>query len=286
MDCLYPLASVGLLLNSVVILLVSTSKEIRKSPTMFLILSVAVCDFLMGIWCVLTVTFNIFPDSDEDVKSFTYHGNFPDRKSFHFMCPFMVFIFGVAQLTTVMMSLLLTVERYLVIVYSMSPEFRMTKNISAICVCVTRCTAVAYNIYSVFLLSGDQRERNSSVNSYLCTASSTNIEVTGWTFGTPVSTFFRAFYILICLSTISLYIHMYIVVRKSSTQMGVKQEGVLKRRLALLVLTNLLFIIIPLSLTPLFSNTGLCSWIWVWSTRLIWYVCRLWDMVFSWRFER
>ena len=26
--------------------------------------------------------------------------------------------------------------------------------------------------------------------------------------------------------------------------------------------------------------------IWVWSTRLIWYVCRLWDMVFSWRFER
>ena len=25
--------------------------------------------------------------------------------------------------------------------------------------------------------------------------------------------------------------------------------------------------------------------IWVWSTRLIWYVCRLWDMVFSWHFE-
>ena len=31
---------------------------------------------------------------------------------------------------------------------------------------------------------------------------------------------------------------------------------------------------------------GRVRWIWVWSTRLIWYVCRLWDMVFSWRFER
>ena len=31
---------------------------------------------------------------------------------------------------------------------------------------------------------------------------------------------------------------------------------------------------------------GRVRWIWVWSTRLIWYVCRLWDMVLSWRFER
>ena len=28
------------------------------------------------------------------------------------------------------------------------------------------------------------------------------------------------------------------------------------------------------------------DFMWVWSTRLIWYVCRLWDMVFSWRLER
>ena len=31
---------------------------------------------------------------------------------------------------------------------------------------------------------------------------------------------------------------------------------------------------------------GRVRWIWVWSTRLTWYVCRLWDVVFSWRFER
>ena len=83
MDCLYPLASLGLLLNLFVILLVSTAKELRKSPTMFLILNMAVCDFFMGLWCVLTATFNIFPDSDEDVNSFTYHGKYLDQKSFH-----------------------------------------------------------------------------------------------------------------------------------------------------------------------------------------------------------
>ena len=110
MDCLYPLMSNGLLLNSVVILLVSTSKELRKSPTMFLILSLAVCDFFMGLWCVLTETFNILPDSDEVVKAFTYHGKYLDLDSFYFMCPYMVFIFSVAQFTTVMTSLFLSVE--------------------------------------------------------------------------------------------------------------------------------------------------------------------------------
>ena len=257
LDCLYPLTSVGLLLNSVVVLLVSTTKDLRKSPTVFLILNVAVCDFFMGLWCVLTATFNRLPDSVDEVEAITYYLKFPDHNSFPLVCPYMVLIFSVAQLTTVMTSLFLTVERYLVIVYSMNPDVRMTKKISAICVCVTWCTAVAYNIYSVFLVSGIQQERNRASNSYLCTASGNIIGVKGWYFGTPMSTFLGAFYILIFLCTIPLYIHMYIVVRKSSTQMGVKREGALARKLALLVLTNLLFSTIPLSLAPLFSNTGL-----------------------------
>ena len=257
LDCLYPLASVGLLLNSFVILLVSTSKELRKSPTMFLILNMAVCDFFMGIWCVLAATFNLFPDNDEQIQSLTtIFELLTDNSSFYSVCPYLVFVFGVAQLTTVMTSLFLTVERYLVIVYSMNPDVRMTKNISAICVCVTWCTAIAYNIYSVFLLSDDHRKNNIRVNLYLCTASGNNIVVTGWKFGMPLSSLLGGFYILIFFCTLPLYIHIYIVVRKSSTQMGVKREGALARKLALLVLTNLLFSTIPLSLVPLISNTG------------------------------
>ena len=255
LDCLYPLASVGLLLNAVVTLMVPMSKDLRKSPTVILIWNMALCDFLMGLWCVLIATFNVFPDSDDDVQLITYHGKYPDSSSFFVICRFLSFIFCVTQIATVMTSLFLTVERYLVIVYSMKPDVRMTKKISAICVCVTWCTAVAYNIYSVFLLSDYNRKMNIGANYYLCTASGNSIGVTsGWKFRIPMSTFLGVFYILIFLCTIPLYIHIFIVVRKSSTQMGVKREGALARKLALLVITNLLFSTIPLSLAPLFSN--------------------------------
>ena len=263
MDCQYPLASVGLLLNSVVILLVSTSNQHRKSPTILLILNMAVCDFLTGLWCVLTATFNLFPDSNKEVQAMTYYGNFkyPGWSSFFVFCMYMSFIFCVAQIATVKTSLFLTVERYLVIVCSMNPDVRMTKKISATCICVTWCTAVAYNIYAVFYLSGNQQEieRNRFVNLYLCTATGYNMGVTGWEFIIPMSTFLGAFYILVYLWTIPLYIHMYIVVKKSSTQMGVKREGALARKLVLLVLTNLLFSTISLSLSPLFSNNSLVN---------------------------
>ena len=254
LDCLYPLASVGLLLNSIVILLVSTSKELRKSPTMFLILNMAACDFFMGLWCVLTATFNIFPDSDEEVKEITFHDKYPDSSSFYLMCPYMAFIFGIAQFTMVITSLFLTVERYLAIICSMKPDVRMTRNVTVICVSITWCTAIAYKIFSVFLVSRKQRWKNVHANLLLCTSSGDNIRVTGLLFGLPLSTFLGAFYLLIFLCTIPLYIHIYIVVKKSSIQVNVKREGALARKLALLVLTNLLFSTIPLSLVPLFSN--------------------------------
>ena len=41
---------------------------------------------------------------------------------------------------------------------------------------------------------------------------------------------------------------------KSSTQMGVRREGALARKLALLVITNLLFSTIPLSFASFFGN--------------------------------
>ena len=72
----------------------------------------------------------------------------------------------------------------------------------------------------------------------------------------PLSVISGVFYAFFFLCTIPLYIHIYIVVKKSSIQMGVKREGVLARKLALLVFTNLVFSVIPLSLTPVISSAA------------------------------
>ena len=175
------------------------------------------------------------------------------------MCPWITFLFGAMQLVSVVTSLLLTVERYLVIVYSMNPGVRLTRRLAAICVCTTWGFSVFYNTYAVFFLSPDQREDNLRDSLSLCTASSNRVKVrvkddSG---EIPFSVFLVFFYIFIFLCALPLYILMYIVVRKSSTQMGVKREGALARKLALLVFTNLLFSTILLSLGPIFSNKKL-----------------------------
>ena len=68
-----------------------------------------------------------------------------------------------------------------------------------------------------------------------------------------------AFYAFLFLCTISLYVHIFIVVKKSSTQIGIKREGALSRKLAVLVFTNLIFSLIPLSLTPSVSSRNLLN---------------------------
>ena len=79
----------------------------------------------------------------------------------------------------------------------MNPDVRLTKKISAICVCVTWCMAIACNIYFGLLLSQNQWG-GTLLNLSLCTVAGHNV-------------YLGIFYILVFLCTIPLYIHMYIV---------------------------------------------------------------------------
>ena len=260
LDWLYPFASVAIVLNLTVIALISTSKELRRNTALSLILNMAVCDIFMGLWCILTAACNIYYDSEAEVVTATYTDHRPDKSSFVLMCPYMTFIFGVTQITSVMTSLYLTVERYLVIVYCMKPDIRITQRMAVICVCATWLMTIGYKTYGVFFLSEKEQSFLNYINFFLCTASGHLFPVDGFQITivgnrlVPLSVFLGGFYVLIFFCTIPLYIHMYIVVRKSSTQMGVKREGALARKLALLVVTNLLFSTIPLTLAPLFSS--------------------------------
>ena len=283
LDCLYPLAAIAITLNAVIILLVSTSKELRKSPTMLLVLNMAMCDLFMGIWCVLTATFNTFSDTREEVADASFTGSWPDRNSFELMCPYMAFIFGVTQFVSVLTSLFLSIERYLVITCCMKPYLRITKKTAIIHICIAWFVAIVYHSYAVFLLSHDQRQSLNVANTFICTMSGDQVRIKGLSsryHGMPLSVFFGVFYILTFLITLPLYIHMYIVVRKSGTQMGVKREGALARKLVLLVLTNLLFSTIPLSLAPLFSSISLQHYYFTYfktyNSYKVFTICSLW----------
>ena len=58
------------------------------------------------------------------------------------------------------------------------------------------------------------------------------------------------------LPTIPLYIHIFLVVRKSGSQFGIKREAILARRIFLLVGSNLLFLAVPMCLSHVAIATG------------------------------
>ena len=208
---------------------------------------------------MLIANFNIFLKSDEEVVTFSYNSfrSIEQTLQFKTMCHSNIFIFTVAQIVSVTTSIFLTVERYLVIVFSMKPNIRMTRKSSLISLCVAWFVAIAYSIDAVFFLSENEEHHNDLVYNYFyCATSGRSVTVTLLLGGEqskipmPFSIILGAFYAFFFLCTIPLYIHIYIVVKKSSTQMGVKREGALARKLAVLVFTNLIFSATPLSLTP------------------------------------
>ena len=200
------------------------------------------------------------------------------------ICPYMTFIFGVTQFSSVMTSIFLTVERYLVIVYCMKPEVLISKKLAAICVCAAWCVAVAYNIHAVFLGSDKDKQDLLMDNRYLCTASGYRVSVSDLLREIPLSVFLGGVYILLFFFTTPLYVHMYTVVSKSSVRMGVKREGILARNLALVIITNLVLNVIPLTLAPLFSSLSILNHYYrsikIYNSFKAYIICSLWLPVF------
>jgi len=58
------------------------------------------------------------------------------------------------------------------------------------------------------------------------------------------------------LPTIPLYVHIFLVVRKSGSQFGIRREAILARRIFLLVGSNILFMAVPMSLSHVAIATG------------------------------
>ena len=256
-NSLYFVGAVALTLNLVIVVIILGSKPLRKLPIMILIFNMAVCDMLMSVYCILIARYSVevFQDS-------TFFNSLNLSKSF---CRAKDFIFTVAQNVSVINSVLATIEKYLVIVYPMKPGRRMTKKISLISMCVTWLVSIGYSVDAVFYLNEkDEQENDRLFNHFYCSTSGRHIFQIPFVLSNqqvkmpmPLSLFIGVLYSFFFLCTVPLNIHIYIVVKKSSTQMGVKREGVLARKLALLVFTNFIFSVVPLSLAPLVSSRNL-----------------------------
>ena len=223
------IAPVALLLNAVVFVTIFSIRSLRSNVSMLLIANMAVSDFLISGYSVAITSARKL----SYVKFLTVMSDF---------CQVWGFIWLLGQFVTVTTSLQLTLERYWAVVYCMKPKKRMKprRATAAIIFCWLMAVALA-----ILPLAG--------VGVY--TSNTYCIPIR------PRRDIPRVFEFSIALTlsgislyfiTVPFYIKIYLFVRRSSNRrVGLSREGALAKRIAILVISNMLFFLFPIVLALL-----------------------------------
>ncbi|XP_068752973.1 follicle-stimulating hormone receptor-like [Montipora capricornis] len=233
----FVLSPLTIVMNLIVIMTVLTSKTLRKTPSFVLIGHMGGIDLLIGIysiWVAHTNTQNI----DAILEEIMWTG----RE----LQPSTGPIFIAGQLISVAISLLLTLERYLVVIYCMNPLNFMSVKACHILLLLAWSGAISFAVLPIFGVGGLHYNIKRA-----CTPLSYHEEFNS---GSSLILLISLVVILVLyVITLPLYVHIFIFVKKSSNKMGVKREFSLARKIALLVFTNFIFFTIPILIVLVFS---------------------------------
>lgn len=234
----YILGPLTIVMNLIIITTILTSKLLRKSPSFVLIGHLGIIDLLVGIYSIWVAHINI-SNIDGILEEIMLHGKQ--------LQPSTGPIFIAGQLISVSISLFLTLERYLAIIYCMTPSKLLSIKDTHILMLLAWGVAVTFAALPIFGVGGLHYniERACTPLSYHHDFKSS---------GSSLILLASLITILVLyVVTLPLYVHIFIFVKKSSNHMGVKRELRLARKIALLVFTNFVFFAFPILLILMFS---------------------------------
>lgn len=224
----YPIGFIGIILNLVTVFHILTTKSLRNNVSMLLLSNMALCDLSSCLDAViittvlLAVPYDVFLDN---VRS---------------ICLPLGLLWFVGICGSTIVSSLLTSERYFAIVFAMKPKIRMRQKWAVICLLITWAIVLSLATYSL-------AEELSTHNSFCIPGAATNESPKHLKFIIPIGIIGMMLFVL----NIFLYIHIYIVVRRSQQNMGIKRETKTAKRIAVLVFTNMMFFFVPILMTGL-----------------------------------
>lgn len=219
------LGFVAVFINLVVFLNILTSKMLRKNVCMLFLCNMAFSDFVLGVYsfCITVYLGSKSPleVNDESPKN----------------CWKMGFLWMFGQAVAVLTSFLLTLERYLVLIFSLRQDIRISRRFAVIMIVITWSIAVFFTGYSLYF--------NFYFYTFLCIPirldpNSGNVFVFTIVIGTTALS-------LYLISSI-MYLHIYISAKSSAQRAGIKRESKIAKKIAILVFSNILFFIFPLIL--------------------------------------
>ena len=210
--------------NLVVLLVIYSSRELRKKPSMMLISSLAIGDILMALSVVLIGSVYQVMTSE----------NFQARLDK--VCPYMIFTLISGYNFAVYQSLLMTIEKYLVIVHGLKPQLHLRARTTLYCICVAGVLALAPSCALQFSSLSELQSKNGNCMPMFYRETLGSL-LYGWsTLLTSVAMY---------LGTFALYMRIYFTARKSGARMGIRREGLLMKRMGIVIGTNFLFNFLP-----------------------------------------
>ena len=244
LNLVYVFGSLEIVLNSIVVILTLSTNCLRENVTMLFIANLALSDVLVGLYSLSIAT-------SRRVLSYLEF----DSKVLNSYCPILGFVWLAGEFMTIVTSALLTFERYIAICYCLEPEKRINRRKGIIYLVISWVIAVVLAALPLFGIG------SYSTNTF-CVPLQPSRKVPS-TFAFSVSLTLLG--VILYLITTILYIRIFVYVRNSGGKVGIKRDGVLARRIALVVFSNMVFFFLPTingllwMLTPAFSNLSVTT---------------------------
>ena len=150
-------------------------------------------------------------------------------------CPYFRSLLILGQSIEALTSLLMTLERYLVIVYCMRPNLRLTSKL----VCFLCACSYIFSALSCYII--EHFDRPIIRDNFMCVLVQ-NLSTSKRILASQV---LMLLFVALYLAVVGMYIHIYTFVRKSERSAGIQRETTLAKRISVIVFSNMLFYAVP-----------------------------------------
>lgn len=233
----FPIGIFAFFLNLIVLVVIVTNKNLRSNASLLLVSSMCASGVISSVYSVAIATvYQIVPVNEIESKRVS-------------ICPSLGFIAALSLSSMILISLAVTIERYLAVVFCMKLHIRLRIRHAYYCLLVTWLVALSMAGWSV---ADSNIYSTKGYETYICLSIQSVLEKKYLAY-TVTSIIISA---IGYLPTIPLYVHIFVVVRKSGSKFGIKREATLARRIFLLVGSNVLFMAVPMCLSHVAIATG------------------------------
>ena len=219
----YFLGVVATMFNLTVIVTILCNRCLIKKTSMFLTAQLAFGDLLLAVFC-LTIANGHGIMSDSGLRQWREH-----------QCPYFRSLLILGQSIEAFTSLIMTIERYLVIVHCMRPNLRVTfkvaRFLSAFVFMLSASVCFVVQYFDSPLIR----------DNYMCVL----IQYFKVSKRILASQILMLVSVVIYLAVVGMYIHIYIFVRKSAQSAGIQRETALAKRISIIVFSNMLLYAVP-----------------------------------------